>query len=141
MELLDRFSEDVQELILRLRNKLLKALPHAHEIVLDAGYTVSIHYGPDDKPRNAVIYLAGYSKHVNVGFFDGTELDDPMRVLDGVGARMRHAKFQTLDQVQEGSWLGSYVEAAVEHAGLSVNMGDGKTTVRTRSRDGRRRVT
>jgi hypothetical protein len=44
--ILQRFCEDVQEMMLRLRQEILAAAPAAHEIVLDAGYTVSIHFGP-----------------------------------------------------------------------------------------------
>lgn len=40
----------------------------------------------------AFAYVAVYKAHVNVGFFFGAELDDPARLLEGAGRRMRHVK-------------------------------------------------
>ena len=130
-ELLDRFSEEVRELVLRLRDRVLAAAPHAHEIVLDAGYTISLHYGPDDRPGNAVIYIAGFSKHANLGFFDGASLADPHAVIAGTGSRMRHVRLDSLEETK-AAWLGRYVKAAFRQAGLGPAIGDGMTTVMVR---------
>ncbi len=37
-------------------------------------------------------YVNAYTAHVNVGFFHGAELDDPVGLLEGFGKRMRHVK-------------------------------------------------
>jgi hypothetical protein len=37
-------------------------------------------------------YVGVFKHHVNVGFFYGAELPDPMGVLEGTGRRMRHVK-------------------------------------------------
>ena len=37
-------------------------------------------------------YVNTFKSHVNVGFFFGAELDDPARLLQGSGKRMRHVK-------------------------------------------------
>jgi hypothetical protein len=37
-------------------------------------------------------YVDAFSAHVNVGFFFGAELEDPARLLEGAGKRMRHVK-------------------------------------------------
>jgi hypothetical protein len=37
-------------------------------------------------------YVNVFRAHVNVGFFLGAELDDPARLLEGSGRRMRHVK-------------------------------------------------
>ncbi|HEY2052289.1 MAG TPA: DUF1801 domain-containing protein, partial [Caulobacteraceae bacterium] len=37
-------------------------------------------------------YVDAFSAHANVGFFFGAELDDPARLLEGAGKRMRHVK-------------------------------------------------
>lgn len=37
-------------------------------------------------------YVNAYSSHVNVGFFRGTEIDDPAGLLEGTGKYMRHVK-------------------------------------------------
>jgi hypothetical protein len=37
-------------------------------------------------------YVNIFKAHVNVGFFNGAALQDPQRLLQGSGKRMRHAK-------------------------------------------------
>lgn len=39
-------------------------------------------------------YVNAFTKHVNVGFFRGAELDDPKRLLEGMGKLMRHVKLR-----------------------------------------------
>ena len=43
----------------------------------------------DDAP---FAYVNTYTSHVNIGFFYGAALQDPERLLQGSGKRMRHAK-------------------------------------------------
>ena len=40
----------------------------------------------------AFAYVNVFTDHVNVGFFFGAELEDPARLLEGRGKRMRHVK-------------------------------------------------
>ena len=40
----------------------------------------------------AFAYVDAFSAHVNLGFFNGTMLDDPAGLLEGSGKRMRHVK-------------------------------------------------
>ncbi len=35
-----------------------------------------------------------FSRHVNVGFFQGASLEDPQGLLEGTGKRMRHVKLR-----------------------------------------------
>jgi len=97
-DVLDRFTDDVQEIVLRLRERVLAVAPNAHEIITDVGYTVSLQYGPDDTVGHAFCYIAGFSKHANLGFQRGAALPDPDGVMEGTGAQMRHIKFATVAQ-------------------------------------------
>jgi hypothetical protein len=40
----------------------------------------------------AFAYVNAFKAHVNVGFFRGTEIADPKRLLEGTGKFMRHVK-------------------------------------------------
>jgi hypothetical protein len=40
----------------------------------------------------AFAYVDAFRAHANVGFFYGAALDDPARLLEGAGKRMRHVK-------------------------------------------------
>lgn len=42
----------------------------------------------------AFAYVAVFRAHVNLGFFQGASLDDPARLLQGTGKRMRHVKLK-----------------------------------------------
>jgi hypothetical protein len=126
--LLTRFSDDVQEIALRLRARVLAVMPNMHEGVYDVGYTVSIVFGPAPKQRDTVVYVASFAKHVNLGFPTGAELDDPQRVLEGTGAKMRHVKFRTVDEA-DAAWVDGYLHDALRRAGVDADAGDGRTTV------------
>lgn len=40
----------------------------------------------------AFAYVNAFKAHVNIGFFHGSELPDPFRLLEGTGKIMRHVK-------------------------------------------------
>ena len=42
----------------------------------------------------AFAYVNAFTAHVNVGFFRGVELEDPMGLLEGTGKYMRHVKLR-----------------------------------------------
>ena len=56
-------------------------------------------------------YVNAFSAHVNVGFFQGAALDDPNRLLQGSGKRMRHVKVRWGEAVDEGA-LSELIAAA-----------------------------
>jgi hypothetical protein len=45
----------------------------------------------DDAPFG---YVNSFKSHVNVGFFHGAVLEDPVGLLEGSGKRMRHVKLK-----------------------------------------------
>jgi len=130
--LLERFSDDVQEIIYALRERILTVAPNASEVITDVGYTVSLQYGPDDKVSHAFCYIAGFSKHANLGFQVGAHLPDPEDVLEGTGAQMRHVKFATVT-LTHAPWVEDYLEAALALRGLDHRIGDGQTLTRPKS--------
>jgi len=52
-------------------------------------------------------YVNAFTSHVNVGFFHGSELPDPTRLLQGSGKFMRHVKLRpgTVTNAAELKWL------------------------------------
>lgn len=56
-------------------------------------------------------YVNVFRSHVNVGFFMGAELKDPMRLLEGSGRRMRHVKVRPGDDLNALA-LGALIDAA-----------------------------
>jgi hypothetical protein len=56
-------------------------------------------------------YVNAFRAHANVGFFFGAELDDPARLLEGTGKRMRHVKLRRGEDVNAAA-LSELIAAA-----------------------------
>lgn len=61
----------------------------------------------------AFAYVNAFKSHVNVGFFQGAELDDPDGLLEGTGKFMRHVKIKP-DSIVNKSALISLIQSAYE---------------------------
>lgn len=51
--------------------------------------------------ETAFAYVNTFADHVNVGFFQGTELPDPFGLLEGNGKFMRHVKMRPGTSINE----------------------------------------
>jgi hypothetical protein len=67
-------------------------------------------------------YVNAFTRHVDVGFFLGPELEDPQRLLEGTGKFMRHVKLRPGQDV-DATALGTLVAAA--YAGIRHRMAPG----------------
>ena len=56
-------------------------------------------------------YVGVYKAHINVGFFLGSTLSDPKRLLVGTGKRMRHVKVKPGEE-PDAAALGALIDAA-----------------------------
>jgi hypothetical protein len=65
-------------------------------------------------------YVNSFKNHVNVGFFYGALLEDPARLLEGSGKRMRHVKLQPGLEPNTAA-LGDLIDAA--YADVKVRLG------------------
>lgn len=59
----------------------------------------------------AFAYVNAFKAHVNVGFFQGASLEDPHRLLEGTGKRMRHVKLRWGEPLNQGA-LEALITAA-----------------------------
>ena len=59
----------------------------------------------------AFAYVNAFTAHVNVGFFRGSEIADPARLLEGTGRFMRHVKLRPTQAVDAAA-LAKLVEAS-----------------------------
>ena len=64
------------------------------------------------KEKHTIVYIMPAADHVNLGFYDGVELDDPKKLLEGTGKRLRHVKLSTLREARSPA-LRKLVEEAV----------------------------
>lgn len=78
------------------------------------GVASSIKWGqPVFEVAGPVAWMRAHGGHVNVGFWRGAQLDDPKRLLQGSGAKMRHLKLYPGDEVPEED-LRRFMLEAVE---------------------------
>ena len=56
-------------------------------------------------------YVNVFTSHVNVGFFHGAALPDPLRLLQGTGKSMRHVKLRP-GTVENATALSDLIDAA-----------------------------
>lgn len=59
----------------------------------------------------AFAYVDAFTAHVNVGFFQGAELPDPVGLLKGSGKSMRHVKLSP-DAEEDAAALLALIDAA-----------------------------
>jgi len=59
----------------------------------------------------AFAYVDAFSTHASIGFFFGAALDDPARLLEGTGKRMRHVKLR-FDRMPDETALSALLTAA-----------------------------
>lgn len=104
----------VGELALALRDIMLTEAPAAAETVFRS-YALVLWYSFTGKLSDSFCYIALYTKHVNVGFYRGAELEDPERLLTGEGKQLRHIKILGPDDLKK-PYLRKFIRAAIKHA-------------------------
>ena len=67
----------------------------------------------------AFAYVDAFTAHVNVGFFNGSSLDDPAGILEGSGKRMRHVKLRWGEPVSTAA-LEALITASYRDMRLSL---------------------
>ncbi len=64
--------------------------------------------------KAAFAYVNVFRAHVNIGFYQGAELPDPDRLLQGAGKRMRHVKIRPGEALNEPA-LNKLISDACQH--------------------------
>ena len=109
------YDREIQQLAMQLRALVLEEMAPCYENIYDAYSAVAIGYGTSDRLRDGIFHVAVYSKYVNLGFNDGANLDDPKRILQGNGNRIRHITIRTTDDVNRPE-IRSYIRRARRQA-------------------------
>ena len=81
---LSALPEPARALATELRALVRRALPQAEE-----GIKWNV---PVFELEVPICYLAAHASYVRLGFYRGSELEDPRGLLEGTGARLRHVK-------------------------------------------------
>jgi len=94
------------------REMVFEVDPNVFETVRLGDRAATYGVGPR-KMIDGYAYVLPYKKWVNLGFYQGVELADPEGLLEGTGARMRHVKVRSPDDVARSA-VRTLVEGALE---------------------------
>ncbi|MCY3762223.1 MAG: DUF1801 domain-containing protein [Gemmatimonadetes bacterium] len=97
----------------RLRVVILEIHPDACEVVRLGDRAATYGCGPR-KMIDGYAYIMPFKSWVNLGFYRGTSLTDPEKLLEGTGVRMRHVKMRTVEDVERPGVRGLIREACAE---------------------------
>ena len=110
-DLLAMTGESVRPIAIALRQKVFDVDPNACEVVRLGDRAATYGVGPR-KMIDGYAYILPHKRWVNLGFYQGADLPDPEGLLEGTGARMRHVKVHSLDDVERPA-VGTLLEAAL----------------------------
>lgn len=99
LNFLQPYDPSIRQLTLNLRQVVLSELSPCCENIYDAYSAVALGYGPSARMQDGICHIAVYTRHVNLGFNQGTTLSDPKRLLQGSGKWIRHITFRTESEV------------------------------------------
>ena len=119
LKFLKPYDKATRDLALQLRALLLDEMAPCYENIYDAYSAVAIGYGPSDKLGDGIFHIAVYAKGANLGFNDGATLDDPKRILEGSGKRIRHIKIRKPEELERPE-LRAYIRRARKKALLEA---------------------
>jgi hypothetical protein len=105
-------SEEHRPVVQKWFERLRRCGPDVRELLHDGAATACV----GDVP---FAYVGAFKDHVNIGFFNGTALDDPFELLEGTGKRMRHVKLtpgvevdaHSLDELIRAAYLDGRTRA------------------------------
>jgi hypothetical protein len=82
------------------------------EIVWPRHAIASFGVGPK-KMTEHYAYIGVHGSYVNLGFYHGASLDDPARLLEGNGKRLRHVKIHNATEVKNPA-LAALLREAID---------------------------
>lgn len=115
LKFLKPYDKTTRDLALELRALLLDEIAPCYENIYDAYSAVAIGYGTSERLGDGIFHIAVYARGANLGFNDGATLDDPKRILEGSGNRIRHIKIRKPEDLKRPE-LRAYIRRAKKKA-------------------------
>ena len=119
-DLLQLTGEPLRPVAERLRAIVLEVDPTACEVVRLGDRAATYGVGPR-KMIEGYAYLMPHRAWVNLGFFQGASLDDPRKLLEGTGARMRHLKVRSVADAERDG-IRELIAAALAERRSALNL-------------------
>jgi hypothetical protein len=92
LKFLKPFSDEIIDLVMWLRDFAWDLCPQANELIYDNYNAVAFGWSPTDKVGHTICSIAvgRLSKNIHFGFYWGSELSDPDKILLGQGNQYRY---------------------------------------------------
>lgn len=103
-EILAPHSKDVTKIAWTLRELIEGADAESFEVPR-AGEKAATYGVGSSKMKQAYCYIMPQKSYVNLGFFHGTRLPDPSRIMEGTGKLLRHVKVRSIEDVRRPELL------------------------------------
>jgi hypothetical protein len=99
LKFLKPFSADIQETVLSLRGFVWNLYPQTNELIYDNYNALAFGWSPTDKVGHTFcsIAIGRTSNNIHFGFYWGSEIADPKRLLSGEGNQYRYVLVKSLD--------------------------------------------
>ncbi|MFK7785303.1 MAG: DUF1801 domain-containing protein [Crocinitomicaceae bacterium] len=111
-DLLAITAEELQPIIIRLRDIIFEVDPNTCEVVRLGDRAATFGVGPK-KMLEGYAYIMPHKKWINLGFFKGALLADKSDLMEGTGKSLRHIKVHRLDDANQ-SEIKKLVTLALE---------------------------
>lgn len=87
------FDEGIKDLAMWLRGFVWDLYPNCNELIYDNYNAVAFGWSPTDKLGDTFCSIAVFNnKYVHFGFYWGTQIADPEKMLEGKGNQYRYIK-------------------------------------------------
>ena len=98
LKFLKPFDKDIREIVLSLREFVWDLYPKSNELIYDNYNAVAFGWSPTDKVGHTfcTIAIGRTSKNIHFGFYWGSQISDPKKLLIGEGNQYRYFLVKTI---------------------------------------------
>jgi hypothetical protein len=114
-QLIARYSPQIAADMRAARARLRELFPRGCELVYDNYNALAIGFASTERAGDAIVSIAGYPKWVTLFFLHGAKLEDPGRLLQGEGSRVRSIRLAPLTLLDDARVLALMRRALAPH--------------------------
>jgi hypothetical protein len=117
LKFLKPFSNDIKETVLWLRDFVWDLYPQTNELIYDNYNALAFGWSPTDKVGHTFCSIAvgRTSKNIHFGFYWGSQISDPKKILLGEGNQYRYILVKKIDEFPK-AYIKKLVKDAYENS-------------------------
>lgn len=128
---LAKYSPEVSVQLRSARTRLQAMFPQGHELVYDTYNALVFAFSSTLRSSGAILSVAGYPKWVNLFFSHGADLDDPDRLLQGAGSRVRSIRLRSAEHLLEPAVQALIAQAMEPHREVLLHASPLQTCIKS----------